>query len=84
LQAKSKSLEKVPVPEVEDVEEIDLEKEVEVFCFWCKSSGIRSYCNKCEICDNFIHESCFPKKILSQKYGIPRYCCPTCLDDYLK
>jgi hypothetical protein len=35
LQAKSKSLEKVPVPEVEDVEEIDLEKEVEVFCFWC-------------------------------------------------
>jgi hypothetical protein len=39
LQAKSKSLEKVPVPEVEEVKEIDLEKEVEVFFSGVGSQG---------------------------------------------
>jgi hypothetical protein len=84
LQAKSKSLEKVPVPEVEEVKEIDLEKEVEVFFSGVGSQGsVDTAINVKSVTISSMNPA-FQKKILSKKYGITRYCCPKCLDEYLK
>jgi len=58
-----------------------LEKK-KVLCSWCRERTAPKHCNKCRICDSYIHESCFPKAILIQKYGIPSFCCPPCLDGY--
>ncbi|KAK4012208.1 hypothetical protein OUZ56_021309 [Daphnia magna] len=54
-----------------------------VLCMLCKSTVTEDDCNQCRVCDSWIHNACFRRDIL-EEFGIPSFCCPTCLNTFVK
>ena len=54
-----------------------------VLCMLCKNSR-KEPCNQGRICDNYVHEICVPEEILMKKYKMSSFCCPSCVNDYIK
>jgi hypothetical protein len=62
-------LDEVSDPEDRVMFENILKKKKQILCSWSREKSATKHCNKCRICDSYVHESCFPKAILIEKHG---------------
>jgi hypothetical protein len=78
IEGTRKSSRLIAKSKVEDLKELvakgtenpDVPVASQVLCSWCRESGAMAECNQCRVYDSFIHETCFPREIIFNKYGV--------------